>query len=188
MHTTTNSRTPAQSRRTWEPRIGWAHLALCGAIVVFSCAVFSGCKSAPTEQQSSSPQAPDDPNGTNEAFTTFSQQITSSVHDLSVSPGETLTIPVTVKNTGNQRIVSAGRFPVTFSYKWFDGGKMLPIEGERTLLPRPLNPGDEVSFAAKVVAPPAGRDLTLKLTLVQEAVAWFMTSGAAPLEIRVKMK
>ena len=54
--------------------------------------------------------------------------------------------------------------------------------------PGPLKPGDEASFAAKVVAPASGRDLTLKLTLVQEDVAWFMISGATPLEIRVEMK
>ena len=118
----------------------------------------------------------------------FSQQITSSVHNLSVSPGEKLTIPVTVKNTCNRLVSTAGKFPVTFSYKWFDGGTMLGIEGERTFLPRPLNPGDEVSFAAKVVAPAGGQHLTLKLTLVQEGVAWFMTSGGTPLEIPVKMK
>jgi hypothetical protein len=155
---------------------------------MLSCAVSSGCKPSQTEQPSSSPQTPADPNGTNEAFTAFSQQITSPLHTLTVSPGETLSIPVTVKNTGNQRISSTGKFPVTCSYKWFDGGTMLQIEGERTGLPRPLNPGDEASFAAKVVAPPRGQDLTLKLTLVQEGVAWFMTSGGTPLEIHAKMK
>jgi len=162
--------------------------ALCVSLLVLACAVFVGCKSPTTEPRGSSPQAPADPNATNERLTNFSQQITSSVHGLAVSPGETLSIPVTVKNTGNHGLSSAGSFPVAFSYKWFDGGKMLGIEGERTLLPRPLNPGDEVSFAAKVVAPSGGQDLTLKLTLVQEGVAWFMTAGGKPLEIRVKMK
>jgi hypothetical protein len=180
-----NESRTSKPRRTWA---GWAGPALCVFLVLLADAASSGCKSSPTEQESSSPQAAADPTATNEAFTTFNQRITSSVHDLSVSPGEILTIPVTVKNTGDRHISSAGKFPVTFSYKWFDGGKMLPIEGERTLLPRALNPGDEVSFAAKVVAPLQGQSLTLKLTLVQEGVAWFMTSGGSPLEIAVKMK
>jgi len=188
MQETNGPRTSQQRQRTWAPRAGWAAPALCVSLVVLSCAVSLGCKSSTTEQQASSPQVPADPNGTNEAFTTFSQQITSSLHTLTVSPEQTVMIPVTVKNTGNHRISSTGKFPVTFSYKWFDGAKMLPIEGERTGLPRPLNPGDEASFTATVVAPPSGQDLTLKLTLVQEGVAWFMTSGATPLEIRAKMR
>jgi hypothetical protein len=180
-------KTPEPRKHTGASRGGWL-LGLCISLVMLACSAFLGCKSPTTEQQSSSPQAPADPNATNEHLTNFSQQITSSMRDLSVSPGETLSIPVTVKNTGNHRISSAGSFPVAFSYKWFDGGKMLGIEGERTLLPRPLNPGEEASFAAKVVAPSGGQDLTLKMTLVQEGVAWFMTSGGTPLEIRVKMK
>jgi len=183
MQQTNRPDTSAQRHRS-----GWAAPVLCVSLVGLSCAVSSGCNSPRTEQQVSSPQAPADPNATEQALTAFRQQITSSVHNLSASPRETLMIPVTVKNTGTQRVSSAGRFPITFSYKWFDGGKMLPIEGERTLLPRPLNPGDETSFTAKVVAPPGGQDLTLKLTLVQEGVAWFMISGATPLEIRVKMR
>ena len=185
MQKTNGLQTPESRTHNWTPRVV---PALCISLVVLACAAFVGCKSPTTEQQSSSPQAPADPNATNEALTSFSQQITSSVHNLSVSPGETLTIPVTVKNTGNHLVSTAGKFPVTFSYKWFDGGTMLGIEGERTFLPRPLNPGDEVSFAAKVVAPAGGQHLTLKLTLVQEGVAWFMTSGGTPLEIPVKMK
>lgn len=161
--------------------------ALCVFFIVLPSVVTTACKSSPESEQPSS-QAPADPNGLNQALTNFSQQITSSVSTLSVSPGQVLTVPVTVKNTGNNRLASAGKFPITFSYKWFDGGRMLPIEGDRTLLPRPLNPGEQASFNAKVVAPDQGQDLTLKLTLVQEGVAWFMTSGGAPLEIPVKMK
>lgn len=176
-----------QRQYSCAPRIWAAVPALCIFFIVVSSAVTSACKSSPQSEQPSS-QAPADPNGLNEALTSFSQQITSSVSTLSASPGQALTIPVTVKNTGNHRLASGGKFPITFSYKWFDGGRMLPIEGERTLLPRPLNPGEEVSFKAKVVAPDQGQDLTLKLTLVQEGVAWFMTSGGAPLEVPVKMK
>jgi len=168
-------------------RLWAAASALCVFFIVLSSVLTSACKSSPQSEQPSS-QAPADPNGVNEALTSFSQQITSSVSTLSASPGQVLAIPVTVKNTGTHRLATAGKFPITFSYKWFDGGRMLPIEGELTVLPRPLNPGEEVSFNAKVVAPDQGQDLTLKLTLVQEGVAWFMTSGGAPLEIPVKMK
>lgn len=187
MRIITKAGTLEQGRCPRAPMTGAAASALCVFAVVLSFAISTACKSSPQGQQSSS-QAPADPNGVNEALTSFSQQITSSVSNLSVSPGQSLTVPVTVKNTGSHRLASGGKFPITFSYKWFDGGRMLPIEGERTLLPRPLNPGEEVAFAAKVIAPDQGRDLTLKLTLVQEGVAWFMTSGGAPLEIPVKLQ
>ncbi len=118
----------------------------------------------------------------------FHQQITSSLSSLTAAPGAAFTVPVTVKNTGDQRLVSAGKYPITLSYKWFESGTLLPIEGERTVLPHPLNPGDQVTFDAKVVAPKEGKRLTVKFTLVQEGVAWFIFQGAPGLELNVALK
>jgi hypothetical protein len=100
---------------------------------------------------------------------------------------ETL-LPVTVRNTGDTTWSSAGKFPLTVSYKWFDGDNILPIEGERTALPAAVKPNESVPVQVKVVAPSSGKDLILKITLVQEAVSWFMMSGAKPLEIPVTLR
>ena len=43
-------------------------------------------------------------------------------------------------------------------------------------------------LTVKGTAPEKGRKLLLKITLVQEGVAWFMINGAAPLEIPVELK
>src|ERR1700722_8517340 len=126
MQKTDRLKTLEPRKHIWTTRIAGAIPALCVSLGLLACLVFVGCKSH-TAEQSATTQAPADPNGTNEALTNFSQEITSSVHSLSVSPAEVLTIPVTVKNTGDHRVSSAGAFPVAFSYKWFDGGKMLGI-------------------------------------------------------------
>jgi hypothetical protein len=72
---------------------------------------------------------------------------------------------------------------VTLSYQWLRDGKMLPIEGERTLLPGALVPGATVSVSALVVAPAEPGRYALRMSLVQEGVAWFTSKGASPLDI-----
>lgn len=146
----------------------------------------TGCTGAP-------PNGPTPPSiaelgGMTAPLTSFHQQITSSLSSVTVTPGAAFTVPVTVKNTGGQRLSSVGKYPVTLSYKWFEAGRMLPIEGERTPLPVPISPGQRISFDARIVAPPAGQHLTVKLTLVQEGVAWFMMRNAPALELNAKLK
>jgi len=120
-------------------------------------------------------------------FTSFSERITSPVRLLNVHPGDTTSVPLTITNTSGDYWVSAGKYPVTLSYKWFDAGKMLGIEGVRTILPQPVNPGRSVSVEARVVVPRDGKNLELRISLVQEGVAWFFIRGAAPLDIPVKL-
>ena len=118
----------------------------------------------------------------------FSEKITSPSAEIVASHGETLSVPLTVENSGTTRLIGTGKYPITLSYKWFDAGKMLPIEGERTVLPHPLNPGEKATFDAKVIVPAEGRQLSVKFSLVQEGVAWFFSQDAAPLEIHLKLK
>ncbi len=78
--------------------------------------------------------------------------------------------------------------PVEVSYKWFDHGVMLPIEGDRAPLPAKVAPGASVNLTVKGTAPQTGQQLVLKITLVQEAVARFMSKGAPTLDIPVALK
>ncbi len=118
----------------------------------------------------------------------FSEDIRSSVKSLTLDHAETTIIPITVRNTGPALLSTIGRLPVAVSYKWFDHGTMLPIEGERTRLPGALKPGDSLHMQVKVVAPGTTGDLVLKVSLVQEGVAWFMLAGARPLELPVTVR
>jgi hypothetical protein len=118
---------------------------------------------------------------------TFSQEITSSVKSLRLKPSESTEVPVIIRNTGQEPLATAGRYPITVSYKWFVGEKMLPIEGERTALSGVLKSNESANVNVKVVAPPSGKSLTLKITLVQEGVAWFLSAGARTLDIPVTL-
>ena len=121
----------------------------------------------------------------NGPLSSFSQEITSSLTLVKAKPSETTMVPVTIRNTTAAPWSSRGRYPITVSYKWFDGGKILPVEGERTFLPTPIRPNESANVNIKVVAPASGKDLVLKITLVQEGVQWFMMAGATPLELPV---
>jgi len=118
---------------------------------------------------------------------TFSQQITSSVKSLRLKLSESTEVPIMIRNTGSEPLASAGKYPITVSYKWFQGEKMLPIEGERTVLPAVLKPNESANLNLKVTAPSSGKSLTLRVSLVQEGVQWFLSAGAPTLDIPVTL-
>lgn len=126
--------------------------------------------------------------GVDAPLANFSERITSPVQNLRAQRGETIMLPVRIMNPTNEQWISWGRYPVNLSYKWFESGRMLNVEGERTLLPRHVKPGEEVSMDAKVEVPKEGTNLTLKISLVQEGVAWFFIRGAMTLDIPVKLQ
>lgn|GEM_PF-910817 len=68
-------------------------------------------------------------------------------------------------------------FPYTthLGYRWFDadGRAVLPDNGVRTPLPRPLATGETADGSMRVVAPGAPGDYILHVSVVQEGVAWF---------------
>jgi hypothetical protein len=123
------------------------------------------------------------PTGVNNPLSSCDQEITSETRQLRLRPNETIRLSVAAKNTGHDVWESAGREPVVLSYVWYDSGKAVAQEGLRTLLPRPVWPGDTVRLEAQVKAPAQGVALTLKVTMVQEGVSWFLSNGGVPLEI-----
>lgn len=118
---------------------------------------------------------------------TFSQAISSPLQRLSVKPGDTVLVPVNITNTSSTPWSSGGKYPVTVSYRWFEGQTMLQEEGARTFLPGTVYPGQTVSLSLKTMTPANGMNLTLKVTLVQEGVAWFMSAGGVPLELPAEL-
>ncbi len=123
----------------------------------------------------------------NERLTDFRQEITSRAGRVRARAGETIELPVTVRNTGSARWASEGRFPVRLSYHWIGAG--VNGEGDRTPLPGVIGPGQEVKLAVKVTIPATpGKDLTLRFSLLQEHVAWFTEHGAAPCDVQVSVR
>jgi hypothetical protein len=94
-------------------------------------------------------------------------------------------MPVTVKNVSKESWPASGEKPVRVSYRWVDQtGKVLG-PGLRTPLPHDVAPGESISLAAKIRGPAEAGEYTLRLTLMQERVAWFGARGAQPLKIPV---
>jgi hypothetical protein len=81
-----------------------------------------------------------------------------------------------------------GVYRVDLSYRWLkdDGTPIVLFDGERTLLPEDLYPGESVEIPARIKAPSSPGDYRLVLSPVQEGVAWFVdVGGAASLAVRI---
>ena len=65
---------------------------------------------------------------------------------------------------------------------------MLGIEGERTALTSPIGPQQAIDLDVRVVAPAQPGKYALRITLVQEAVTWFMIKSNTFLEIPVTVQ
>jgi hypothetical protein len=121
--------------------------------------------------------------GVEQPLVSFRQILISPTTNLSLHPKQETKVPVRIQNPGSETWISAGRYPVMISYKWYKDSHLLPIEGERTSLPAPVGPNQAVDAAVRVVAPDQTGSFALRITLVQEAVAWFMLKSDTFLEL-----
>jgi hypothetical protein len=120
-----------------------------------------------------------------EPLVSFEERLTSPVRELRVTRKQRFTVPIGILNPGKQTWISAGRYPVLLSYKWFAGDTMLKDEGLRTGLPRAVGPNEHVDVDMDAEAPDQKGLLRLRITLVQEGAAWFMSVSQQYLEIPV---
>lgn len=75
---------------------------------------------------------------------------------------------------------------MNFSYHWLDDkGEVVVHDGIRTSLGQPLLPGDEVTLTARICSPEQTGKFTLRLTLVQERIAWFEQCRAKTLDFPI---
>jgi hypothetical protein len=141
---------------------------------------------APGEAQTEAPQTAGVVTDTK--LSTFAGQIDTTMKSLTLKPGEATTIPVTLRNSGTDPWSSSGKAPITFSYRVLVGSEDKAVETPRTLLPRPLLPDQAVSLDAKIVAPAVPGRYTLRLSMVQEGITWFVNAGGAGTDVRVDVK
>jgi len=92
-----------------------------------------------------------------------------------MAAGAEVPVPCTVQNLGSALMVTAKPNPVHVSYKWFEVGAAdgLTLEGRRTALPATLVPQASIGVVLSVETPPAEGKYILRITCVQEEVAWF---------------
>lgn len=70
---------------------------------------------------------------------------------------------------------------VTLSYHWLDQwGQIVTWDGNRTVLPREVAPGEQLALQAEVIAPERPGIYRLEFDLVDEGVAWFSQRGVTP--------
>lgn len=100
--------------------------------------------------------------------------------------GATLTVAVTVRNTGRDAWPRGGPNPVRLGYRWYDaGGQQVAAADHRTPLPRDVAPGEEVQISATLAAPAQAGTYTLSFDLVHEGITWFADKGNTPAKARV---
>lgn len=161
-----------------------AYIGMLSAVAASLCLWAISCRESapgpPVETQKKT--------GMEQPVTSFRQVVTSSKLDLNLHPGQDTKIPVRIHNPGTETWISAGKYPVNISYKWYKNGQMLRIEGERTALPAAVGPNQAVDAAVRVIAPPDPGNYALRVTLVQEAVAWFMMNSNTFLELPATIK
>lgn len=160
------------------------HLALCTSVlaVLFGDACSTSSRpSAPTEQS--------EPGFSKGPLTSFSQEITSPVHEVTLKAGSEYTLEIAAKNTGSEPWIQqgAGEMPVNAGYRWVDAkGAILPLEGTRANLTRSvLKPGETDRLRLTIKAEPAPGTYSLWVSMVQEGVAWFYDKHAKPLVVHV---
>ncbi|MHC5744432.1 MAG: hypothetical protein ACYTXT_21575, partial [Nostoc sp.] len=104
----------------------------------------------------------------------FSQEIKIISTIGTVKVDSTLRIPIFLKNKSNFVWYNSGPNPTNFSYRWLDAsGKLVVADGDRTILPFDVDPGESAAINAVIKTPTNSGKYTLILTMVQETVAWF---------------
>jgi len=91
-------------------------------------------------------------------------------------PAILVTVRCTIENVGTAILTTAPPYPVHLSYRWFAPGSAAPLDGAESLrapLPRSLPPRARDAASITIKAPHAPGRYELRLTAVQELVAWF---------------
>jgi subtilisin family serine protease len=102
--------------------------------------------------------------------------------------GRTVTVPVTVSNTGSKTWVNSGDNAIYISYQWKDSQNRAVGTSLYTLLPQLVAPDGNVTVNAQLKAPDADGAYTLSWDLVEKGVTWFAAKGVAPLTVAVTVK
>ncbi|HRJ42489.1 MAG TPA: peptidoglycan recognition family protein, partial [Caldilineaceae bacterium] len=93
-----------------------------------------------------------------------------------LNAGQTVTFPVTARNMGVRPWQHSGPHPVRLGYRFYQNRQeviLRPDQQIRSALPQAVQPGESITFEAKVKLPDSPGNYTLQLDLVHEGVTWF---------------
>jgi hypothetical protein len=116
----------------------------------------------------------------------FAANIVAERVPTEISAGASISIPLRVRNTGDQSWLASGPRPVRAAFHWLDvDGRPVVYGGRRTPLPGDVSAGDEAGLELTVDAPERTGAHVLRITLVQEGVAWFDERGMTPVDVPI---
>ena len=94
-------------------------------------------------------------------------------------PGEVLTVPIAVTNSGERIWSAGGEHFFALAYHLYDEyGESVTFDGERTPLPSAVAPGESITLAGWIRAPQEPGNYRVEWDMVQEAVNWFSWEDA----------
>src|SRR5206468_119063 len=101
-------------------------------------------------------------------------------------PGQTLMIPVALRNRDTVNWPAVGEQAVKLSYHLYDAaGRVIAWDGLRSSLPDDLPVGGGDVIPMTVAAPALTGTYTVKPDLVRDGVGWFSSAGGAPGEVHL---
>jgi len=116
----------------------------------------------------------------------FQQEIWAPAESMIVAEGEVTSVGVVIRNGSRYIWPSKGAKPIQLSYHWLnDRGLVEIFEGIRTPLPNDLRPQEPVFLMAIVKALTKTGRFILRMTMMQEGVAWFEDRGGLPADVYV---
>ena len=116
----------------------------------------------------------------------FQQEIWVPAESLIVGEDTTLNVGVIIRNGSRYVWPNKGANPVQLSYHWLNyRGEIEIFEGTRMPLPNNLRPQESVFLMAVVKAPQKTGRFILRMTMVQEGIAWFEDRGGIPADVYV---
>ena len=96
---------------------------------------------------------------------------------------------IKLTNHGTVKWPNKSISPIFLSYHWYDlkKGEIIVLDGERSKLPKSINPGSSEIVETKIIAPSKPGDYLLLYDLVDEGITWFSEEGVVPLIKPVKI-
>lgn len=121
-----------------------------------------------------------------------------------LKPEQKIMLPVVVKNTSQENWLPSPNMlaeteaeypnlpigPIAVCYHWLNenGTKDVVYQGYRTFFPKGLQAGAQIEMKALIKAPPQPGKYILRLTLIQNRIAWFENKGMIPLDLLVTVQ
>lgn len=98
-----------------------------------------------------------------------------------LNAGQTITVPITVKNVGALSWTPGGEYPFHIGYRYYRNRRALELgedKGLRTEVVETVAPGETVTIPVRIALPDQPGNYTLEVDVVHEGVTWLKEQGS----------